>query len=196
MIEIRNSRERYGALAKFFHWTSAGAFIGAYLVVYYVIWFMDDTQPESLPVLNVHWALGVVVGFLVIPRIVWRALNVEPEMPESSVAEHILAQCAHSALYLLMILMPLTGYIGTGAPTDFGLFSVTAFNETRLFSLFSSVTGISWETFEPPVDAFHHFAGKWIAWGVVGLHIAAALMHHFVRRDNVLVRMIPGMRGK
>nr|WP_283812591.1 cytochrome b/b6 domain-containing protein [Bradyrhizobium aeschynomenes] len=52
--------------------------------------------------------------------------------------------------------------------------------------------GVSWEAFEPPVDAIHHFVGKWIAWVVVGLHIAAALFHHLVRRDGVLTRMLPG----
>ncbi|MBK0011698.1 cytochrome b [Isoptericola jiangsuensis] len=191
-MKIKNDKKNYGATSKFFHWTSAASFIGAYLVVYYVIWFMDDTQPESMPVLNVHWALGLIVGSLVIPRLLWRWLNVEPEAPESSAAEHVLAQCAHYGLYALMILMPLTGYVGTGAPTDFGLFSVTAFNETRLFAWFSSATGITWEAFEPPVDAVHHFVGKWVAWVVVGLHVIAALMHHFVRRDNVLVRMMPG----
>ncbi|QWB09487.1 hypothetical protein [Pseudomonas syringae] len=51
----------------------------------------------------------------------------------------ICAHVAHGVLYGLMIAMPLTGYLGTGAPTDFGLFSVTGFNETkRLASQLSS----------------------------------------------------------
>jgi cytochrome b561 len=51
--------------------------------------------------------------------------------------------------------------------------------------------GTDWERFEPPVDAVHHFVGEWIAWVVVGLHIAAAMFHHFIRRDSVLRRMLP-----
>ncbi len=42
-----------------------------------------------------------------------------------------------------------------------------------------------------PIDVVHHFLGKWVVWGVVALHVAAALFHHRVRRDDVLTRMLP-----
>lgn len=191
-MQWRNTPDRFGALAKCLHWTSAAAFIAAYIVVYYVIWFMDDTSPESWPVLNIHWALGLLVGFLVLPRLLWRLLDVQPEDPPGSKLEHRLAQVAHWGLYGLLIVMPLTGYLGTGAPTNFGLFNVTGFNETALFSWISNTYDLSYEAFEAPIDVVHHFLGKWVAWVVVGLHVAAALVHHWVRRDNVLIRMLPG----
>ncbi|MCK2119215.1 MULTISPECIES: cytochrome b [Pseudomonas] len=188
----RNTNTRFGALAKFFHWTNAAAFIGAYIVVYYVIWFMDyETQPESLLVLNIHWVLGLLVGFLVLPRLLWRLLDVQPEEPPGSKLEHRLAHVAHVGLYGLLIVMPLTGYLGTGEPTNFGLFTVTGFNETSLFAWISHTFDVTWEAFEAPIDVVHHFIGKWVAWGVVVLHVAAALLHHWVRRDNVLTRMLP-----
>ena len=191
-MQWRNTATRFGALAKFFHWTTAAAFIAAYIVVYYVIWFMDDTSPESWPVLNVHWALGLLVGFLVLPRLLWRLLQVQPNSPPGSKLEHRLAQVAHWGLYGLLIVMPLTGYLGTGAPTDYGVFSVTGFNETAAFAWISAMYGVSYEAFEVPIDDIHHFIGKWVAWGVVGLHVVAAVFHHRVRRDDVLVRMLPG----
>jgi cytochrome b561 len=43
-MQWRNTATHFGVLAKFFHWTTAAAFIAAYIVVYYVIWFMDDTS--------------------------------------------------------------------------------------------------------------------------------------------------------
>ena len=190
-MQWRNSASRFGVLAKFFHWTSAAAFIAAYLVVYYVIWFMDDTSVESWPVLNIHWALGLLVGFLVLPRLLWRILDRQPEDPPGSAMEHRLAHVAHWGLYGLLILMPLTGYLGTGAPTDYGLFSITGFDQTALFGWISQTYHVSFEEFEVPIDAVHHFLGKWVAWVVVGLHVAAALFHHRVRRDNVLTRMLP-----
>ncbi|WP_295932636.1 cytochrome b [uncultured Xanthomonas sp.] len=188
----RNTAQRFGALAKLFHWTTAAAFIGAYAVVYYVIWFMDDTSDASLPVLNLHWVLGLLVGFLVLPRLLWRWLDVQPEDPPGSALEHRLAHLAHWGLYALLIVMPLTGYIGTGAPTDLGLFRIPGFNETALFAWISRTWHLSWEAFEAPIDVVHHFIGKWIAWVVVLLHVAAALFHHWVRRDEVLTRMLPG----
>lgn len=188
----KNTKLEFGALAKFFHWTSAAAFIAAYAVVYYVIWFMDDNAPEALPVLNIHWVLGMLVGLSVGPRLLWRLINVQPDQPHGSAAEMRLAHAAHGGLYALLIVMPLTGYIGTDAPTDFGLFAVPSFRETALFGGFETRWGITWEAFEPPVDAIHHFVGKWIAWFVVALHVAAALFHHVVRRNGVLTRMLPG----
>ncbi|AIR89348.1 cytochrome b [Pseudomonas cremoricolorata] len=187
----RNTSTQFGRLAKWLHWTSAAAFIAAYVVVYYVIWFMDDESPEAWPVLNVHWMLGLLVGFLVVPRLLWRALNVQPEAPLGSPVEHALARVAHWGLYGLLILMPLTGYLGTGADTDYGLFSVTGFNETALFGWISNHYAVSWEAFEAPLDVVHHFVGKWVAWVVVGLHVLAALYHHAVRRDDTLRRMLP-----
>lgn len=189
-----NTATRYGALAQFFHWTSAAAFIGAYAVVYYVIWFMDDMSDEALPVLNIHWALGLLVGALVLPRLWCRWLDVPPQDPPGSALEHALAHTAHWALYGLLVVMPLTGYLGTGAPTDFGLFTVTGFNETALFGWMGRTWSVGWEAFEAPIDAVHHFLGKYVAWVVVALHVAAALTHHWVRRDDVLLRMLPGRR--
>ncbi|WP_315780488.1 cytochrome b [Bradyrhizobium sp. SZCCHNPS1003] len=188
----KNTTMEFGAIAKLFHWTGAGAFIAAYAVVYYVIWFMDDTSPDALPVLNVHWVLGMIVGLSVLPRLLWRLVNVQPDQPHASHAEAWLAHAAHWGLYVLLILMPLTGYIGTDAATDFGAFALPNFRETALFGWIETRWGITWEAFEPPVDAIHHVVGKWIAWIVVALHVAAALFHHVVRRDGVLTRMLPG----
>lgn len=187
----RNSAAQFGVLAKLLHWTSAAAFIAAYIIVYYILWFMDEESPDVLPVLNVHWALGLLVGTLVLPRLLWRLFDVQPDPPAGSKLEHALARVAHWALYGLLIILPLTGYLGTGADTDFGLFSVTGFNETAVFGWISASTGWSFETFEGPIDVVHHFVGKWIAWVVVGLHVLAALFHHWVRRDATLVRMLP-----
>lgn len=190
-----NTATRYGAIAKCLHWTTAVAFIAAYVVVYYVIWFMDDTSPDSWPVLNVHWALGVSVGAVVLPRLLWRSMNVQPVDPPGSALEHRLAHFAHAGLYGLLILMPLTGYAGTDAPTDFGLFAVPSFRETRAFEWIRTTWEIEWEAFESPVDAVHHFVGKWLAWVVVALHVIAALWHHRVRGDFVLNRMLPGSKN-
>lgn len=190
-MQWKNTPESFGALAKLFHWTTAAAFIGAYAAVYYYLWFLDVELPESWLVLNVHWALGILAGALVLPRLLWRLVNVQPEDPPGSLLEHRLAHAAHWALYGLMLLMPLTGYLGTGGPTDLGLFSAPSFKDTAVFGWLSATFSLSWEAFESPFDAVHHFTGKWIAWVVVGLHVAAAMFHHLVRGDEVLVRMLP-----
>lgn len=187
----KNDASRFGAVAKALHWINAAAFIGAYLVVYGLLSFIERGTPFFPSTLNLHLVLGLLVGALVLPRLLWRLFNVEPAPPPGSPLEHKLATVAHWGLYGLMIVMPVTGYLGTGRPTDFGLFQITGFRDTALFSALSQQFGFDWETFQDPLDEVHHFVGKWIAWGVVLLHVAAALYHHLVRRDDVLKRMLP-----
>ena len=195
-MQIKNTPQRFGAVAGLYHWITATAFILSYPVVYYVIWVLDADRNNPLfrPVLNVHWVLGMVVGVLVIPRLIWRLTNTEPEPAPGTALEHRLSTLAHWGLYGLMISMPLTGYLGTGGqiPYDFYLFTVPKFPNTALFHSLN----IDWKTFEPIMDAFHHFVGKWVAWAVVALHIAAAVYHHRVRHDTVLMRMLPPGIGK
>lgn len=201
---LKNTADRFGAVAKFFHWTMAAAFVLAYIVVYYVIWFVDpetsikpalfDIQPNGalvVPILNIHWVLGVTIGVLVIPRWIWRMINVEPDPVPGSALEHWLARLAHWALYAFMIVMPLTGYLNTYDPTDFGLFVIPAFRDSTVFHWISASFGWTVEQVETPMYAIHKFVGHWVAWVVVLLHIAAALFHHRVRKDATLTRMLP-----
>lgn len=205
---LKNSAERFGAVAKCFHWTMAVAFILAYIVVYYVIWFIDPEtsikpalfgiEPNGelvIPILNIHWVLGVSIGVLVIPRLIWRWINVEPSPVPGSALEHLLAKLAHWALYLFMIVMPLTGYLNTYDPTNFGLFIIPAFRETAFFHWIATTWQLTAEQVETPIFAIHKFLGDWVVWVVVLLHIAAALFHHRVRKDATLVRMLPASWG-
>lgn len=197
-MQLKNDNKRFGAIAGACHWIIAAAFILSYPFVYYVIWVLEANRkdPLFLPVLNVHWFLGIVVGVLVIPRLIWRVMGEEPEEVPGSDIEHVLSKLAHWGLYGLMIVMPLTGYLGTGGTTsatiDLYLFTIPRFPNTQLFQILQ----IDWVTFEPVMDAVHHFVGKWVAWAVVLLHVAAAFYHHFVRHDTVLVRMLPERFGK
>ncbi|MDQ8023245.1 MAG: cytochrome b [Moraxellaceae bacterium] len=196
-MQFKNTRERFGAIAGACHWLIASAFILSYPFVYYVVYVLerDRSNPLFLPVLNVHWFLGIVVGVLVIPRLLWRWMNIEPEESPGSKVEHLLARLAHWGLYALMIIMPATGYLGTGGKTsatiDFYLFEIPRFPNTELFRLLQ----IDWATFEPIMDGIHHFSGQWLAPTVVLLHIAAAFYHHYVRGDTVLLRMLPEGAG-
>jgi cytochrome b561 len=188
---LRNSTDQYGLAARLFHWTTAAAFIAAYVVVYYVIWIIaDNKNPEYVRTLNIHWALGLLVGFLVVPRLVWKWLNVQPDEVPGSRVERLMARVAHISLYALMIVLPITGYLGTRHGTSFGLFEIPSFGETALFGWIASTWNLTFKEFEAPLDIVHHFLGKWVAWPIVLLHIVAAFFHHWVRRDTTLTRML------
>lgn len=195
-MEWKNTSNQFGAMTRLFHWSMATAFIVCCLLAYYIIWFIlpygGKKDPMFMPLINLHWVLGIFVGVLVIPRLIWRIRN--PQPPGIHIThlriEHWMVHAAHWALYALMIIMPITGYIGTGRDTDFYLFTVPNFRDTAFFTWLCSVFGFTWQTFEPPVDVIHHFLGKTLVPLIVVLHIAAAFFHHYVNRDAVLNRML------
>jgi cytochrome b561 len=187
-----------------FHWVTAAAFLAAYVVVYDVIWIVDpetSVKPALLgwapdahrvvPLLNIHWVLGLTIGFLTLPRLLWRLFGTRPAPLTPSRAEVVSAELAHWALYALLLVMPLSGYMNTYDPTNFGLFVVPAFKQTGLHAWLVSAFGWSPKQIEDSMEALHRFAGTWVALPLIGLHVVAALTHHFVRRDAVLRRMLP-----
>ncbi|HJV71693.1 cytochrome b [Ideonella sp.] len=201
----KNTIDAYGGIPMLFHWLTAAAFIAAYVIAYYVIWIVDpDTSVKPplfglapngdrvVPILNIHWMLGISIGFLVVPRLLWRVFGTSPQPLGESRREIIAADVAHWALYALLIVMPLSGYMNTYDPTDFGLFVIPAFKDTSVFAWISSTLGVGWHDVEKPMEAIHRFTGKWVAWPLVVIHVGAALFHHFVRQDAALVRMLLG----
>ena len=192
-MQWSNTRERFGAASCFFHWVSAALFILAYIIVCIVIFGLnsDKTNPLFLPILNIHWVLGIIVGIITIPRLIWRLMNIKPSEAPGSHFEHILSRLAHWGLYILLIAMPVTGYFGTGGKTsatiNFYLFEIPRFPNSWLFKVINP----DWQTLEPIMDGLHYSLGYWATPAVVILHILAAFWHHFVRHDTVLKRMLP-----
>ena len=203
-MKWRNTVDAYGGLSMLFHWFTAASFITTYVVVYYVIWFIDPetsikpalfgVAPNAdriVPILNIHWVLGLTIGFLTVPRLLWRLFGSRPQHVSVSTLENRSADMAHWALYALLLLMPISGYMTTYDPTDFGLFVVPACRDTAFAQWIRSMFGLTVLELEDVMWTAHSFLGKWLAWVLVLLHVGAALFHHFVRRDTVLRRMLP-----
>lgn len=190
-----NTAQNYGRIARWLHWGTALLFLLSYCAVYYRHWFTEKDTPENLVALQLHLSAGISIGVIVILRIVWRNMNVQPEFEEAPRWQHLAAHGVHYALYAVMILMPLTGYIGTGVATEyFYLFQVPKFEDTWLFdSLVWDYLGLTFEEFEEPVDFFHkEIMGAWLVWMLIAGHAGAALYHHFISRDRTLIKMARG----
>jgi cytochrome b561 len=177
---LRNTVSTYGSVSKFLHWL-----LFILLAGLVITGLGEDVFGESLEsvVMGLHKAVGVVVLLLVVVRILWRFANPSPALPATAAAwENLLARLTHFALYVLMLAQPLTGVLMAqfkGRAIDvFGLFSIPALvAKDKATSHF--------------FEELHE--GGWILLTVlVGLHVAAALYHHFVRRDDVLLRMTRG----
>jgi len=194
-VKLKNSRDNYGTIAKYLHWLTAALFLGAYISVYYRQWFTEAQTPENWTALQLHLSLGVTIGVLVVLRIIWRFTNPKPDMEPGTKTEHLAAHLGHYALYGIMIILPVTGYLGTSVNTEFFfLFDIPKFDSSQIYHLLvTDGLGISFKEFEQPIDYIHkNIFGAWLAWLLIVGHIAAALYHHFVRKDRTLKKMTSG----
>jgi len=190
---IRDLPVRYGAVAMTLHWLIAALII----VNLYLGLSLDDYargDPQKFVVIGWHKSIGLTVLTLSILRLVWRWMNPLPPPPQGLTPWiRVSGKAIHVLFYFMMIAIPLAGWLmvssgaqGHGTPV-FGLFDWPAF--PILSDLPRSAAHPYHETFES--------AHVWLAWSMLVLipaHIIAALYHHFVRRDNVLLRMLPGTR--
>ncbi|MFC6634205.1 cytochrome b [Microbulbifer taiwanensis] len=194
-MAIRNTADNYGTVAKWLHWGTALLFLLSYVTVYYRHWFTEEQTPENWTALQLHLSVGVTIGVLVLLRILWRVMNPAPRPEPGSRLAQLAAHAGHYALYAIMILAPLTGYLGTSVDTEyFFLFDIPKFESTQVFALLvTGGFGISFEQFERPLDFVHkQLLGEWLIWMLVTGHALAALYHHWGRRDRTLYKMTNG----
>jgi len=191
-MSLKNTAENYGTIAKWLHWGTAVLFLGSYVSVYYRHWFTEKETPENWIALQLHLSIGITIAVVVVLRIIWRLNNRVPDPEPGTKLEHLAAHVGHLALYAIMIIMPLTGYIGTGVNTEyFFLFDIPKFESTQIFSvLVSDGLGMTFKEFEKPVDFIHKdIMGAWIVWLLILGHVSAALYHQFVKKDRTLYKM-------
>lgn len=191
-MTLKNTSTSYGSIAKWLHWITAGLFLASYIVIYYRHWFTEEKTPENWTALQLHLSIGVTIGVIVALRILWKILNQNPDLEPGTRIEHLAAKAGHFALYIVMIVMPLTGYLGTGANTEyFFMFDIPKFESTYLFNMFvTEGAGISFKEFEQPLDFIHKdIGGAWLVWLLILGHAVAALYHHFLKKDHTLHKM-------
>lgn len=141
-----------------------------------------------------HKSLGITILALTALRIVWRWLNPPPPLPSKMGASmRFAAHATHVLFYALMLALPLTGWAMVSAspfqiPTIiFGLFELPHITPLEQVEDKAAV--------EAQIKTVHDLAGKLMI-GLLVLHVAAALKHQFVDRDQLLARMIPGLAMK
>ena len=175
MLE-RGDRYSRGAIA--FHWS-----IAALVLVNIFLGLFHDLLETWWRVIPLHKSIGVTVLVLSIARLGWRLAHRPPALPETMAPwEKAAAKAVHWILYALLLLLPLTGWTFSSDPERlrpvnwFGLF------ELPVLPVSAASADIAHET--------HELLGITTA-VLVAFHIAAALRHHFLLNDKVLVRMFP-----
>lgn len=175
---IRNTVSGYGVVAIALHWLMAiavfGMFgLGLYMVelTYYDSWYRGS--------LELHKGAGVLLAFAWLLRLVWRQINQVPKGLSSKPMENLAAHLAHLALYALLAAIFISGYListADGRAIDvFGWFEISA-----------TLT----EDNQEDIAGDIHEILAWLLMGLVGVHMLAALKHHFIEKDQTLKRMI------
>jgi cytochrome b561 len=179
-MQLTNDSSRYGVIAQLFHWI-----IVALIVTQFVLANKAGNLPvgaAKLATLAQHKSVGITILGLAILRLLWRLFGTTPALPTTTARwQGIAAHVSHFLLYALLIVIPILGWLMSSArnfPVSwFGLVTLPDFIEP------------SKAAYEALHDA-HEAAAKTL-FVIALVHIAAALKHHFIDRDNVLRRMLP-----
>lgn len=176
-MQWMNKKNSFGLIAKLFHWVMAILIIGMLFVGIYMV-----DLPVSLQKVQIygwHKAFGSLILGLALLRLVWRWMNVAPEL-SLPLFEKIAARLVHWTFYGFMLAMPLSGWLmssASGLPVSF-------------FGLFTMPDLIAPNQIHAQ---FFQFVHHWLGFALLAtifLHIAAALKHHFIDKDDILRRML------
>jgi cytochrome b561 len=184
-MELRNTDQTYGTVAKSFHWLVALLILG--LLVVGMTMVRMKMGPDMFKLIGLHKSTGLVVLGLATLRVLWRFTNRHvASLPNHQQWEKLLASLVHWLLYAAMFVMPLSGWIMSSAKgfsvSFFGLFTMPDLvkPDENLAALMIKVHNVSAYTLIV----------------IIGLHIAGALKHHLFDRDNTLLRMLPCFKNK
>lgn len=181
---IQLSPRGYDTTARALHWITV-----AFLLALYPLGMAMTHRGNTLNIwdgltnglYSAHKLVGFTLFWLVLARLVYRLKNgAPPDEPTLEPWQRLASHVTHWSLYGLLVLVPLMGWIGISlypARDVFGLFQLPAL----------------WTPNQPASETvffIHKALGK-VMLVLIFAHVAAALFHHFVRKDGVLRRMLP-----
>lgn len=182
-MQWKNDSERYGVLSIGMHWLMLVLLAAVFACIELRELYPKGSEPrEALKAW--HFTLGLSVFLLVWLRLAFRLGAPTPQIsPVPARWQQLSGRIVHVLLYALMIGLPLAGWLmlsAAGKPIPFwGLELPPLMGENK--------------TLAGQIKELHALGGEIGLW-LVGLHAAAALLHHYLLRDNTLRRMLPGGR--
>jgi cytochrome b561 len=179
-MQWRNTGNRYGAIAQSLHWLVVLLILTQFLLA-------DTFKDLPLGMEKITWivrhkAVGMTILLLACLRLGWRLFNPAPPLPaHMRPYERWAAHGSHFLLYALIFAIPLSGWL----MSSFANIPVSYFGWFDIPII--AAPNKAWVDTSKEV----HEILNLVLIGVVCLHIAAALFHHFIRKDDVLIRMLP-----
>ena len=178
-VTLKNSTTEYGLVSLLLHWVSALLVLGLFGVgLYMVDLTYYDPLYHELP--EWHKTVGSALALLTLGRLLWHRISKPPSLLISQPVMRKAARVGHACLLILLLVLPLTGYL-----------IVTAEGKPMLLFGLALLPALMELTPEQTdnVGQLH----LWSAWALIGLavgHSGAALKHHFVDRDRTMIRML------
>jgi cytochrome b561 len=183
-ISPRTETGRYHGAAIALHWLIAVLIVGGF----YLGWIMTDIPgftPTKLKYFSWHKWIGVTVLMLAVARVLWRATHRAPALDSATPAwQKAAAHVVHGLLYLLMLAIPVSGY----------LYSSAAGIQVVYLGIVPLPTFIGPDQALKATLRTVHVLLNYTLLALVAMHVLAALKHQFVDRDGLLARMIPFLR--
>lgn len=180
-----DAAERYTATAIALHWLIFGLIACGFTLAVYMVDL--PLSPLKLKYFSWHKWIGITVFLLALARVAWRSTHRAPALPASMPAwQRRAAGALHGVLYALIVIIPVTGWLyssAAGVPTVYlGVIALPDLvpKDKPLAELLKAV----------------HVTLNYTLLVLVVMHVVAALQHHFIVRDEVLARMLPGVRAR
>jgi cytochrome b561 len=179
-MSFKNSNTTYGSVSKFLHWL-------IFLLVLIMIplgYFMGDFPDKAMrgQAFNIHKLIGLTILTLMVLRLIWALLNVKPALPFGTPAwQRYAERTLHFLLYATLFVMPISGWIGSvaaGRAPHLG-----GFNFNLPIEKSKEISDFAFDEIHVPLAV--------ILIIFVSIHIFAALYHHYLKRDEVLMRILP-----
>lgn len=175
---LRNTHQEYGLVTKTFHWV---IFLLLLFMIIYGFLLPSIPKPYQAFAYNLHKQTGLTILLLMILRLFWSLANPKPKLPQNTPNwQAVLERVVHWLLYIVIIAMPLAGWIGSSAVGKGPHFFGVALNLPIPAN--KQLSEICFQI---------HNTVAIIIIVLVSVHVLAALYHYFIKRDQVLQRMLP-----
>ncbi len=176
----KRSINKYRRMSIALHWLMVLLFILIYASIEFRGIFPKDSDGRTL-MKDAHFMLGLTVFTLVWLRLLARSIGGAPKItPAPPAWQTALATLMHWALYVFMIAMPVLGYL------------ILSYNDKSVFFYGFDLPALTLKDpdFAKQIKSWHELGGS-IGYWLIGLHALAGLAHHYLIKDNTLLRMLP-----
>lgn len=190
-MATRDSALRYDSISIGFHWLIA-ALVILNLIGGLYMGELPRTDPNKMLVVMLHKSTGLTILVLSVLRLVWRLMNPWQALPaEMSPALKAGARTIHVLFYVLLVGIPLTGWSMVSASPRSGPIAWYGLFEWPKLAFFANFADEERKALIGSLAETHELLA-FLMIALIVLHIGAALYHHYIRRDNILRRMMPG----